>query len=336
MEKNIPVVFITDHEYALPTGVAIHSLVKNYHLQDLLEVFVVYTDLTQDDKMRLLECGNKNVKISLLPFDASKYKQYETDRVQVPSTSLIKFDLANIFKDYSRILYLDGDLILKSDIAGIFTYDLHGYYCLAVQDYESTIRCYSRQRLGLPFYFNSGVMLLNVEKIRQDQLMDKMLEIKSKRKDLYYMDQDVLNIVFDNKVLFAPIKYNCIVNTLETSGVHIDEINGFFQTEYHGFEALYEDAIVLHLAGDNKPWHCINGVCHQQWMNYYHSSSMRGIELINKEVPKKSNALADRKAFITKDNFLQTDYYWGSFHFLTKIRTKKGLKYYVFGKIRIK
>lgn len=328
MKSNIPVVFITDNNYTLPTGVAICSLVKNYMQNHILEIYIIYSELTEKNRECLMASGNDQVIIKLIHFDASDYVQYKNKSIYVTPTSLIKFQLANILKDYSKALYLDGDIIVRGDISKLLEVDLHDNYCAAVQDFESCTNYLSCERLKLSKYFNSGVMVLNLEKIREDNLSKKMFDIKNNRKDLYYMDQDVLNLAFDGRIVELSVKYNCILNSFREN-ISINEINEFFKTEFVNYQSFMEEVIVIHLAGGNKPWRSKQGTCYREWIEYYNESTMTDIELGNEVAKNKKVSPLIKKRYINKKGLLQTDYYFIGICLVSKIRTEKGIKYYI-------
>ena len=56
-------------------------------------------------------------------------------------------------------------------------------------------------------YINSGVLLLNLKKIREDN-KTKELDEYINNHSLFYPDQDAINVIFKDKILFLDNKYN--------------------------------------------------------------------------------------------------------------------------------
>ena len=125
------------------------------------------------------------------------------------------------------------------------------------------------------FYFNSGVMLYNLDMQRQDNIVEKLVEYIKTHED-FYGDQDVLNVVFGDKLKLMSYRYNCISTFFEA-----DDLN--FLSTYYGEPLpketfyIYENATVIHYAGDKpwdqnyKPW-----FLKELWYRYY--NEMKGIK----------------------------------------------------------
>ena len=78
-----------------------------------------------------------------------------------------------------KVLYLDVDMIINSDISELYNIDVTRY-ALAAADEENESAVHF---LNIPFeynYFNSGVLLMNLKKFREDHLIKKLSDyIKS-------------------------------------------------------------------------------------------------------------------------------------------------------------
>lgn len=102
----------------------------------------------------------------------------------------------------SRLLYLDCDTIVMRDLASLFHKDLGDKDIASVKD---------NARAGLlkRHYFNAGVMLLDLEKLRHDGLMVASRELIATKK-MKRPDQDAMNKVFAKakKIAFLPREYN--------------------------------------------------------------------------------------------------------------------------------
>ncbi len=98
----------------------------------------------------------------------------------------------------SRVLYLDCDAIALRDIAPFFHSDLHGHDIGCVAD-----------AMHFGKYFNAGVMLLDMDKIRHDGLMAKARELIAIKK-MKHPDQDAMNKIFHKakQIEFFPRVYN--------------------------------------------------------------------------------------------------------------------------------
>jgi lipopolysaccharide biosynthesis glycosyltransferase len=117
-------------------------------------------------------------------------------------------------ENIKKVLYLDADIICNKNISSIFNFDLGENMIAAVQDSNfplfSSIINKSRQDsiinnyknlgfIGNEKYFNSGVMLLNPIKWKNNDVSKKIFEITFKYSNhIFLWDQYALNIYFAN------------------------------------------------------------------------------------------------------------------------------------------
>lgn len=164
--------------------------------------------------------------------------------------------LPELLPAVDRILYLDVDVIVMDEIAPLWEVDLAGAYLAAVTNVSVDFYHDHPQQLGLrrEEYFNSGVLVLNLDAMRETAFAALLAHCLSERPDLPFPDQDALNLtVGSRKVLLHP-RWNCM-NSLTTYRTTAIEILG----ESAVREALARPAI-RHFEGpdDNKPWHLLH------------------------------------------------------------------------------
>ena len=109
--------------------------------------------------------------------------------------------------DDDKALYIDSDAIVLKDISNVWRYNIDDYYVAGCKDYGVT-RDNTYERLGITGkYVNSGFIILNLKKIREDKVHDKWFEVINNN-ELKYPDQDALNLVCQHKELYIPSMYN--------------------------------------------------------------------------------------------------------------------------------
>ena len=102
-----------------------------------------------------------------------------------------------ILNDLDRVLSLDSDLVAVDDISGLWSTELDGNYCAGVLD----------MGISRPGYINAGVVLMDLKKLRDDGITDRMIDLLNRqRRD--WIDQDALNECCDGKILLLPTRYN--------------------------------------------------------------------------------------------------------------------------------
>lgn len=194
--------------------------------------------------------------------------------------------LANIIKDSDRVLFLDSDIIVTKDLSDFYNTDISGYYALAVHDcaMDSVIKMKRKMKMSLTKekitmeeyfanvrhwdeddikrYFNSGMLLLNLDLIKCENAIDRMFEIL-KTENLACPDQDCFNICFHDKIKIMPIKFNFMILD---EGLH-DNMDISARREYDSY--LNDDNNVpdiIHFL--IKPWRQKNVYLEKHYFKY--------------------------------------------------------------------
>lgn len=279
--KDRHIVFITDDNYVMPTNVVIHSIAHNLDVNDEHEYIIhICTFGINSENTKLLE-GLSLDKVKVVVHTMSKENYTEkfskiNQSTHVTPTALLKFDLSILFPEIDELLYLDSDIIVNHSISSLFDYDITNYYVAAsfeLWKYLHEVYKFAKETSEPDFYFNSGVLLMNLQKMRDDNLSDKLWESKFEKfndinRKSKMMDQDALNDVCSACCLHLPIKYNC--NCYFTKNTDISLVNKVYGTEYNTCSELDEDAVIIHYVGNpDKPWKYTQGNCVDKWDYYY-------------------------------------------------------------------
>ena len=106
--------------------------------------------------------------------------------------------------------------MIQKDLSEFYDTTLEDVYTAVVNDVMTVWG--EEHRTWLQFkedvYFNSGMMLLNLNKMREDSLPEKLLDYRLNGIN-YFMDQDALNVVFEGKIRLVSPEYNllnCFLN----------------------------------------------------------------------------------------------------------------------------
>lgn len=114
----------------------------------------------------------------------------------------------------SKVLYLDCDVVVTGNISNMFKIDMTGKAVAAVTDIMS-INDELYDRLGYnkeKGYFCTGVLLMNLDYFRRNNLGDKILDYAIKHPDrILFPDQDALNIVCQDIKVSLPLKYGILL-----------------------------------------------------------------------------------------------------------------------------
>ena len=99
----------------------------------------------------------------------------------------------------SKILYFDADIVANGDISELYNIDISNHEIGGVRDYYGKF-------FFSPNYLNSGVLLMNMDKIRSTKVLSRALEFCNKKK-VFLPDQTAIN-KFAKKKLILPSKFN--------------------------------------------------------------------------------------------------------------------------------
>lgn len=245
--NEVVIAYITDDNYVMPTIVSITSAIMNKNESSIYKIFVIGVSINNENKKIIEEFISKNIndKIYLNILHFNQHYNFDDSHPYVTSAAIFKFDIANILSDYDKVLYIDCDTIILKDLTELFKIDLNDNYAAGVIDYFPMEILKHNKNIGVENYFNSGVMLLNTKLLRENKVKEILLDYKNKNYDLF-MEQDTLNYIFNNKVRFISVKYNCIINLWE-------DYNHEVLYNFYDYDIFKEEIVVMHLVGP-KPF----------------------------------------------------------------------------------
>lgn len=258
-DVNIHLCFITDETYVRPTRVAMESLKANRKVDAKYVAHVICRGVQDDGIAELEKAGTEDFAVEIIRRDELPVDPETISLVRhVSPTAIFKFFIPELFPALDKILYLDSDILILDDLASLWEEDVSGVYAAVVCDNQTIIGHEGHLKwLGFAHekYFNSGVMLLNLDKMRNDEITSRLMEYRISGKNRF-MDQDALNVVFDNCVRFVPVRYNCL-NWLFLTCT-LDQLRECFGESQIGqtVEQTMDIAAVLHIGGSEKPWLC--------------------------------------------------------------------------------
>jgi lipopolysaccharide biosynthesis glycosyltransferase len=190
--------------------------------------------------------------ISFLEIDPGAVGDLPTDP-QFTSAMWFRILLPELLASEERVLYLDVDTLVLDSLEPLWETDLTGNYLGAVSNVFQPNHIHRPKNLGLPpsqAYFNSGVLLMNLELMRADDCIEQLRECaRSRAGELEWPDQDALNLVLGARRVPLHPRWNAM-NSL-----------GFPSApEVFGRPALdeaREHPAIRHFEGPalNKPWH---------------------------------------------------------------------------------
>lgn len=253
---NIPIIYALNNEYTLTTYVAVRSMLKFALPETRYLVYFLIPDSFEEMHIKKYE----DLALEFPSFQFTMINMgdlFDGVHLALKHTSqqtYYRLVAAELLKDIDRCIYLDGDLLVLEDLTELFCSLDDEYYLAGVKDAGCHLWSEQRQidtcrKIGLESlsrYINAGMLVMNLKKIRQEGVTQKLLEVI--KNDLPYQDQDAINIVCYKKIQHLPFKYNVMVYYVNQDIT--EDLFGVKEVE----EARISPAIV-HFASENmKPW----------------------------------------------------------------------------------
>ena len=187
----------------MPLATTLRSIVESNASSWPLEFHLLSDGFSEDTRKRVFDSLPKgSASLRWLSVDMTPFREFETCSY-ISKMTYARFLIPNIFPDIvSRVLYLDADLLVLDDLGPLWEIDLAGVVVGAVLDnLDSQIKGNKPGVEGVPRvrdYFNAGVLLVNLEKWREERISEKALDYLVKNPKSPFSDQDALNVACDS------------------------------------------------------------------------------------------------------------------------------------------
>ena len=241
MNNNIPVFLSSDNNYAPLVATTMASILSN--TKSFIEFYILDGGITSDnvEKIQSLKNNFNNFSIEFIKIDYEECFKDFTPAKRLTKAAFSRLLIPELKTPLNRAIYLDADTLLTGNIAEFYNEDLENYALGAVwEEYDQYIG-YPERKICMEFsdnhkYFNSGVLLIDCQKWRQNRIFDKLVNIEKEYKNRKKTnDQDILNKCFDNNYKILPRKYNYLTGNFT-----------YFKND--------TDIIIRHMVGRIRPW----------------------------------------------------------------------------------
>lgn len=251
-----------DRAFIMPTGVMLFSVCANNREENINFHLVIDESVSDKDE--------KDINKTITDFDSKKVFFYRitsdiskafpiTQVGRLFASAYYRLFLSDILpKTLNKVLYLDGDCIVRHSLLPLWNLDFEDNAIAAVPDCkEGDIMKYNRLRYSPQLgYFNAGVMLINLDYWRMHGVVEMFTDFAINHHDqIKSEDQDVLNVIFCKNKKDLPIKYNLISGYLKTKCTW-----DYWKYEKDLNEAL-NDPVIIHFTS-KKPWYKYNRFPH--------------------------------------------------------------------------
>ena len=242
----INICFATDNNYIQHLGAAIASILKNTKTKKQIDFYVLNDGSLKNKnkkKLKNLEKLKNEVSINFLNIDGKIFKNfYLMEKSHFTYATYYRYLIPDILDEISKVIYLDCDIVVVDDIEKLHSIFLEDDYIAATSDILSIE---NKLRLNLQNYYNAGVLLMNLEKMRKNNISKKLIKATKKYENIIkWQDQDIINLVFQNKIKNLDLAWNF-------QYFYDDSEVDFERKE---FEAAKKNPKIIHFVGHIKPW----------------------------------------------------------------------------------
>lgn len=278
-EETANIIYASNDGYAAHLAASLYSLLDNNRNIRNLYIHVLSVGMCEEYQERLKGIANafhRTLSVWELGDMKSRF-DYEIDTRGFDISAMGRLFAQRVLPErVKKALYLDCDTIVCQSIRPLYETELED--ALVGMVMEPTVYREMRQSIGLGKdepYYNSGVLLMDMEGWRREDVLGRLLDFyKSRQGRLFACDQDTINGALKGRIKTLPVKYNYFTNyryfrysTLCSMCAAYREIG---ETAY--LEARHSPAI-LHYLGDERPWIAGNHNHFRKLYEYYLSKT---------------------------------------------------------------
>lgn len=245
----IPIVCSFNTNYTLPAIVFLTSLCENANTDTQYKVYVLYSSLRLSDenidKVKKIEECFANIRIDFIDVQDEFLGMYESRHLTIDA--YYRLLIPEIVSE-KKVIYLDVDLIVKRDLFALYNTPMNGKMIAGVKDALTEKQKSYQTRIGNKpnEYINSGVLLIDIAKIRELNFQSKYQDHIAN--DYENHDQDIINKIYQGQILFIEAGYNYTFQHLNQN-------------------VMCESPHVIHYT-IFKPWSYLCAFSDEWWMYY--------------------------------------------------------------------
>lgn len=276
---RINVCLSCDNKYARYAAVVIASILANANKEDYLYFYILDGGIIDENKIKFNELKSiKNCEIEFVKInekDFSVYKKIKTHSY-LSVAAYYRLKLASLLPNIDKIIYFDCDIVVNSSLKDLYETDLHENIIAGVLD----VRVKHKKKWKNTNYINSGVVLFDLVKFREQDIEHKILQYIIENADkIDTGDQDIINFVLKNRIKIVDDLWNV-------------QVSGFAsRTSYTNKPKI------IHYIGSDKPWvYASNTYFKDLYFKYLQHTPWKLSEQ-DKEKWIKQNKIDSRKRF---------------------------------------
>lgn len=280
MSVSIPIVFYFDNNYAIPAGVAFYSLLDNANRNYFYKFYVLHSDISFENQQKLQNTIIKFSNVSLEFICISGKFDDLWDKLKTKGhytkETFYKMLTASLFPQYNKVITSDVDVVFLGDISSsyFFINEEEPYYVAGIKPvgkimyyYDVYKQWFSEEEISY-MTFCGGYLVMNLQKIRIDNLESKFVECFAKNVyRLNQAEQDILNLCCYPKVKYLPCS-SLVCSYMYDLYKNEEDFKNDSQYSEKELKEAYNRPIQLHYATSAKPWKDVSCTKSEEWFKY--------------------------------------------------------------------
>ena len=275
--NTIPIILAADNNYAPYMSVLMISILKNAKSNPFLDFYLLVPDNFKEEYKNKIEkdCNfYKNKQLNFINMQ-NEFSQTKKMISHITEQTYYRLRAAEILPvKYNKCIYLDVDTVVNDDISELYNIDLEDNYVAGVKGpiyhFSNNGNIKYCQKIGLPSidqYINAGVLVLNLKRIRDNNITPTLCE--EALKNYPTVDQDVINKIFYNNIKHLHFKYNVMTkykSIVDKTLPEYEKICKLFGKNI--FEEAINYPAIIHYVDITKPWNNKNCIFAHYWWQH--------------------------------------------------------------------
>ncbi len=254
-QNAIPIALASDNNCAPQMKTTIVSLLNTANENTIYAFYLMIpADFSVQNRLDILALSNR------FPQSFFHFINMRDTFSHIENPAYYHLKLPELLPHLDKIIYLNTDIIVKTDLSELYATDMGNNYVAGVLHmtyvlWNDVNRC---RQIGLPDmsqYINSGVLLMNLKQLRQDNIVPKFIQYANK--NLPALNQDVINITCYNKIKQLDFAYN-VMNKNHHFLTNTNQIP-------EGFKESFQNPKIIHFADIIKPWQNDDVLFQSEW-----------------------------------------------------------------------
>ena len=243
-KNKIHVSYSLDNQLIFPTLVSMVSGLENCDKEkNILIYHLLFSHDFNTSKIYIFESLKEDYEVKINYYVIPHIFSYSSTWTAGTDCVYYKILLPLMFPDLERMIYIDGDTLIRKDIYEMYNYPFNDNYILGFPFYMTYVM--DVHGINATHYINGGCLLFNIDKIRKDHKDVDLLQFTLKNNSvLRFREQDSINYIFHPNIGFLPLKYGIYMIGSERA---FDSLSRYTRSPLNiteGHEAVHDPAIV--------------------------------------------------------------------------------------------